>query len=62
MQTIFIKDSIHLSVTNEIQEIYISKQSFTGVLWKRCSEKMRQIYRITAMLKCDFSKVVSQFY
>ena len=33
------------------------KQSFRGVLEKRCSENTQQIYRRTPMLKCDFNKV-----
>ena len=28
-----------------------------GVLRKRCSENMQQIYKITSMPKCDFNKV-----
>ena len=34
------------------------KQPFRGVLSKRCSENMPQMYRRTPMPKCDFSKVV----
>ena len=34
----------------------LQKQSFRGVLIKRCSEKMQQIYRRTPMPKCDFNK------
>ena len=33
-----------------------------GVLWKRCSENMQQIYRRTSMLKCDFNKFALQLY
>ena len=36
------------------QSLSIKKQSFKGVLLKRCSEYMQQIYRRTPMLKCDF--------
>ena len=32
------------------------KQSSRGVLKKRCSENMQQIYRRTSMPKCDFNK------
>ena len=32
------------------------KQPFRGVLRKRCSENMQQIYRRTLMSKCDFTK------
>ena len=38
------------------------KQPFRGVLIKKCSENMQQIYRKTLMLKCDLSKVVKQLY
>ena len=33
------------------------KQSSRGVLGKRCSENIQQIYKITPMSKCDFHKV-----
>ena len=38
------------------------KQPSRGVLIKRCSEKMQQIYRRTPMPKCDFNKVALQLY
>ena len=36
------------------------KQLFRGVLRKRCSENMQQIYRRTPMPKCNFNKVTLQ--
>ena len=36
------------------------KQPVRGVLLKRCSENMQQIYRRTPMPKCDFNKVALQ--
>ena len=33
------------------------KQSFKGVLRKRCSENMQQVYRRKPMPKCHFNKV-----
>ena len=33
------------------------RQPFRGVLRKRCSENMQQIYTRTPMPKCDFNKV-----
>ena len=33
-----------------------------GVLKKRCSENMQQIYRRTPMPKCNFNKVAEQLY
>ena len=38
------------------------KQSSRGVLRKRCSKYMQQIYRRTSMPKCDFKKVGKQLY
>ena len=35
----------------------MQKQSFRGVLRKRSSGNMHQIYRRTPVLKCDFNKV-----
>ena len=35
----------------------IQKQPLRGVLRKRCSEDMQQIYGRTSMPKCDFNKV-----
>ena len=38
------------------------KQPLRGVLKKKCSENMQQIYRRTSMPKCDFNKVPKQLY
>ena len=38
------------------------KQPSIGVLMKRCSENIQQIYWKTLMPKCDFSKVAKQLY
>ena len=38
------------------------EQPFRGVLRKRCSGNMQQIYGRTPILKCDLNKVVLQFY
>ena len=40
----------------------IMKHPSRGVLMKRCSENMQQIYRRTPMSKCDFNKVALQLY
>ena len=37
------------------------KQSSRGVLNKRCSENMLQVYKRTPMPKCDFNNVASNF-
>ena len=36
---------------------YYQNHPSIGVLIKRCSEKMKQVYRRTSMPKCDFNKV-----
>ena len=46
----------------EIVELVNQKHSSRGVLEKRCSENMQQIYRRTPMPKCDFKKVDLQLY
>ena len=38
------------------------KQPQRGVLRKRCSEKVQEIYRRKPMLKCSFNKVAKQLY
>ena len=42
--------------------LFYQKQSSKGVLRKRCSENMQQIYRRTSLPNCDFSKVALQLY
>ena len=45
---------LSLSVsTSEISYSKVQKQPYTGVLRKRCSENMQQIYKRTPMLECD---------
>ena len=39
-----------------------SNRSLVGVLMKRYSENMQQIYRMAPMPKCDFDKVAKQRY
>ena len=41
-------------------KLFFQKQPSSGVLRKRCSENMRQIYRRTPMPRCDFNKVTRQ--
>ena len=40
-----------------IAKLFRQKQPPRGVIRKRCSENMQQIYRKTPMPKCDFNKV-----
>ena len=42
------------------QGISFQKQPSIGVLTKKCSEKMQQIYRKTPMSKWNFNKVANQ--
>ena len=44
-------------IWNFFPSLYIQKQPSRGVLWKRCSENMKQIYKRKPMPKCDFNKV-----
>ena len=45
-------------LTNE--KILLKSMIARGVLRKRCSENVQQIYRRKPMLKCDFNKVAKQ--
>ena len=45
-----------------LSKFYELRISDAGVLKKRCSENMQQIYRRTPMPKCDFNKVALQLY
>ena len=54
---IFSADSIFT-----FPSLFFQKQSPRGVLKKRYSENMQQIYRRTPMPKCDFNKVAKQLY
>ena len=47
--------SVHFSYSYVVNDL--GNKPFRGVLRKRCSEIMQQIYRRTPMPKCDFSKV-----
>ena len=41
---------------------YFQKKPARGVLKKRCSENMQQLYRTAPMPKCDFNKVAKQLH
>ena len=57
LQDVFKKSSRRLG-----RQKIVQKQPSTGVLRKRCSEYMQQIYRRSPMPKCDFNKVTLQLY
>ena len=55
---IFIKE---VDIYNlKLLKLLLQKQPLKGVLEKRCSENMQQIYRRTPMPKCNFNKVAKQ--
>ena len=41
--------------------LHLQKQSSRGVLSKRCSENMQQVYRKTPMSRCDFNRVPKHY-
>ena len=54
--------TVETDLENELRFWILQKQPPSGVLKKRCTGNMLQIYRRTPMPKCDFNKVASQFY
>ena len=52
--------SIIVLLESTLNSLY-QKQPSSGVLRKRCSENMQQIYSRTPMSKCDFNKVACNF-
>ena len=46
---------IDISTLKALQEL--QKQPTRGILGKRCSENMQQIYKRTLILKCDFIEI-----
>ena len=51
-----------ISYQNDFLDHHYQKQPFRGVLRKKCSKNMEQIYRRTPMPKSDFNKVTKHFY
>ena len=45
------------AVLKLISFLYDQKQFSSGVLMKRCSENVQQIYKRTPMSNCDFNKI-----
>ena len=62
--TVFLDLKSHESFTmimlSTLSRYHRQKQPPRGVLSKRCSENMMQIYGRTPMPKCDFNKVAKQ--
>ena len=46
----------------EFKQVCLQKQPSRGVLRKRCSENMQEIYGRTPMPKCGFNKVAKQLW
>ena len=55
VHTSIINDSWKTSVLNALMNM--QNHPSIGVLLKRCSENMQQIYRRTRMRKCGFNKI-----
>ena len=61
--SLFSKNSnFNLNWNNMETILKIQKQPPRGILRKRFSENMQQIYRRTTLPKCDFNKVAKQLY
>ena len=60
--TLETKNVATLFLSNPMDSKIIQKQPSRGVLKKRRSENMQQIYRRTPMPKYDFNKVAKQLY
>ena len=52
----------HVNISLGTLKIHFRNSYPEGVLSKRCSENMHQIYRRTPIPKCDFNKVAKQLY
>ena len=49
-------------VQNHVGKRFVQKPFDRGVLGKRCSESIQQIYKRAPMPKCNFNKVDLQLY
>ena len=54
--------SMAILKTSYLAKLIEQKQPSTGVLSKKCSENMQQIYRSIPMQKCDFNIAAKQLY
>ena len=57
IQHFLSSDYLYISILNRIHN-----QPSRDVLRKSCPENMKQIYRKTPMLKCDFNKIALHLY
>ena len=57
-----LSNTKNMAYSFEMKNRSLQRQSPRGVLSKRCSENMQQIYRRTAMPKSDFNKDAKQLY
>ena len=59
----FLSVCFLFKINHQKQKCYQGQKHLSiGVLRKRCSENVQQIYRRASMSKCDFSKVALQFF
>ena len=61
-QNLNFEDHIKIVCSKTAKKLNIQKQPHRGVLSKRCSENMQQIYRRTPMPKCNFNKVAKAWF
>ena len=45
---------------SNMEDVNLRKQPSWGVLWKKFSQNMHEIYRKTPMATCDFGKIAKQ--
>ena len=57
-----VMESNHFEDLEKTFAVEVPRQPPTGVLRKRCSENMQQIYRRTLIPKSDFNKFAKQLY
>ena len=57
-----IIDMVEKRLTEILVSLRTTEAAVQGVLRKRCSKNMQQIYRRTPIPKCDFNKVAKQLY
>ena len=50
-------DAVTSDIASGLRKEFFQEQPSSGVLRKRFSENIQQIYRRTPMPKCDFNKV-----
>ena len=57
-----VRTIMEVKIKRRLQTPEACGSEFRGVLSKRCSENMPQIYRRKPMPECDFNKVALELY